>query len=475
VGDLAGWSLYLDGMQCKLSLAPGSAPQVVAGPVLPAGTWSHVALSVDRATGEGRWYLNGSALAAANFTPHAGSLDNAADLFVGQADPTLGVSAPGLMGCLAQLALFHTPVTADIAAKAAGPGGPGGTPVKWCPDYAVLPASKTICATQSSVQVCFAIGNLSASPVTYSWSLAGLGLQPGCTYAGPTQFNPPSGTVTVPAGGLSTSICATITRPNGFTQQGATSCYALTFVNNTTGVCRTRTSQLKVDNSCWCATTNPAAIVAVPAIGSVVPFGIKRPCDPIGWQTLRVVPRDPLTGLPDGTTVSLEGAKPGVPLATQVNAGQGLEATLPVHVYFPGGFDAAAIHELVLEADTDGDGTYEALASTFVTPEASADATTSVPGEFRVPKTGILSSPNPFITGTSLAFTLAQAEPVSLEVYDFSGRLVRSLVRSWLEPGPRRVEWDGRDNGGRRMAPGVYFARLRTRAGTQEARLVKVQ
>jgi hypothetical protein len=37
------------------------------------------------------------------------------------------------------------------------------------------------------------------------------------------------------------------------------------------------------------------------------------------------------------------------------------------------------------------------------------------------------------------------------------------------------VAWDGRDTNGHRTAPGLYFARLRTRSDVQEARLVKLQ
>jgi hypothetical protein len=202
---------------------------------------------------------------------------------------------------------------------------------------------------------------------------------------------------------------------------------------------------------------------------------VKLPCDPIALLAHRVVARDPNSGAVDAGFVSLEGAAPGTPLHGTLSAGQGSDAALPVRVYFPGGYDAATIHELVLEADTDGDGTFEPLASTFVAPEPALGGTTGVPGEVRGPRPGLHTSPNPFLAHTSLTFTLAQAEPVSLEVYDFSGRLVRSLVRGWLESGPRGVTWDGRDNGGQRAAPGVYFARLRTRSGTLEARLVKVQ
>ena len=429
---------------------------------------------MDRTSGQGRWYLNGAPLSTGAFTPIAGSLDNTASVFIGQQDPALG-PGPGFQGCITQLAVFRTPVTPEVAAKAAGPGPGIGVPQPWCPDYAILPASRTICSTQSSVQVCFNIGNSSAAPVTYSWSLAGLPAGPGCTNAGPTQFSPSSGTVTVPAGGVSAAICVTIARPAGFTQQAATACYALTFVNQTTGICRTRTSTLKVDNSCWCGNVIPTGIVAVPGGGRVIPFSVRRPCDPLTSVAYRVVGSPALGGYEDPHALSLEGAAPGSPLVGTVSAGEASEATLPVTVYFPAGYDPAAVYELVLEADTDGDGSYEPLASAFVAPAPEADGTTGVGSGTPSVRTQLRTNPNPFIASTSIAFRLAQAEPVSLEVYDFSGRLVRSLVRGWLEPGERRLTWDGRDNEGRRMAPGVYFARLQTRSGMQQARLVKVQ
>jgi flagellar hook assembly protein FlgD len=46
-------------------------------------------------------------------------------------------------------------------------------------------------------------------------------------------------------------------------------------------------------------------------------------------------------------------------------------------------------------------------------------------------------------------------------VFDVSGRLVRRLVDSEYQTvGPKTVEWDGRDDGGRPCASGIYFFRL---------------
>jgi hypothetical protein len=69
-------------------------------------------------------------------------------------------------------------------------------------------------------------------------------------------------------------------------------------------------------------------------------------------------------------------------------------------------------------------------------------------------------SPNPFAHTTRLAFDLAQRGRVSLRIYSVDGRLVRTLVREDLEPGRYARVWDGRDEGGRRVASNVYFYRM---------------
>jgi len=74
--------------------------------------------------------------------------------------------------------------------------------------------------------------------------------------------------------------------------------------------------------------------------------------------------------------------------------------------------------------------------------------------------------PNPFTTGTRLAFTLPAAAHVSLRIHDAAGRLVRTLLDGPRGGGTHVVEWDGRDNRGAHLAAGVYRARLR--AGNAE-------
>jgi hypothetical protein len=84
--------------------------------------------------------------------------------------------------------------------------------------------------------------------------------------------------------------------------------------------------------------------------------------------------------------------------------------------------------------------------------------------------------PNPFGArdrATVVRFDLPQAADVRLQVFDASGRLVRTLVDSAVPPGQHRVAWDGRDAASRPVGSGVYFYVLDT-GGRPHARQMLV-
>lgn len=82
--------------------------------------------------------------------------------------------------------------------------------------------------------------------------------------------------------------------------------------------------------------------------------------------------------------------------------------------------------------------------------------------------------PNPFRASSGLAFTLARGGDVRVGIYDVTGRRVRSLERLGAGPGEQVLVWDGRDGGGRQLAPGVYLARYQAGAAHGTRRLVKL-
>lgn len=74
----------------------------------------------------------------------------------------------------------------------------------------------------------------------------------------------------------------------------------------------------------------------------------------------------------------------------------------------------------------------------------------------------LLASPNPFNPRTTLTFELAEPGRASVDVFDLSGRHVRTLAREVsLAAGPQGLPWDGRDDGGQALPAGLYVARLR--------------
>jgi hypothetical protein len=74
--------------------------------------------------------------------------------------------------------------------------------------------------------------------------------------------------------------------------------------------------------------------------------------------------------------------------------------------------------------------------------------------------------PNPFQVSTAVEFTLAEDCAAEVSVFSVTGQRVRVLVDESRPPGLYRVVWDGRDNRGSRVSPGVYFYRIQ--AGSYE-------
>ena len=75
-------------------------------------------------------------------------------------------------------------------------------------------------------------------------------------------------------------------------------------------------------------------------------------------------------------------------------------------------------------------------------------------------------SPNPVISTTSIEFGLPSAEGGDLEVYDLSGRIVRSLTPGDMQAGANTVSWNGTGENGEALPNGVYCVKLSSSQGT---------
>jgi hypothetical protein len=73
--------------------------------------------------------------------------------------------------------------------------------------------------------------------------------------------------------------------------------------------------------------------------------------------------------------------------------------------------------------------------------------------------------PNPTRAGTILRFHVARSGPARLVVVDAAGRLVRVVAEGAFDAGSHEAAWDGYDGAGRKVAAGVFFAKLESAEG----------
>ncbi|HTY08829.1 MAG TPA: FlgD immunoglobulin-like domain containing protein, partial [Candidatus Edwardsbacteria bacterium] len=94
------------------------------------------------------------------------------------------------------------------------------------------------------------------------------------------------------------------------------------------------------------------------------------------------------------------------------------------------------------------------------------------PGNPGLPEWGVggvvmdQNAPNPFSDATVMRYQLKVPADVSLNIYNITGQLVRTLVRVYQAAGTYSVRWNGDDNAGRKAAAGVYLCQLR--AGSRD-------
>ncbi len=70
------------------------------------------------------------------------------------------------------------------------------------------------------------------------------------------------------------------------------------------------------------------------------------------------------------------------------------------------------------------------------------------------------ASPNPTTAGVELSFQSTGLSPLTLEIYDAAGHLVRTQELGTLPTGSQTHYWNGLDGNGSALAQGVYFLRL---------------
>jgi len=97
----------------------------------------------------------------------------------------------------------------------------------------------------------------------------------------------------------------------------------------------------------------------------------------------------------------------------------------------------------------------------------------------RFPREFFLSGalPNPFNMATSFKFGVPREKGglVTIEIFDQTGKKVKSLFNRQTEPGFYSVTWNGTDDENNTVAAGIYFARFTSGGFTETKRAVLVK
>ena len=83
--------------------------------------------------------------------------------------------------------------------------------------------------------------------------------------------------------------------------------------------------------------------------------------------------------------------------------------------------------------------------------------------------------PNPFYRHTTIYYYLPAATSIRIDIFDLSGRLIRSIIPGEQGPGWQVAAWDGTDEGGRAAAIGLYHYRLLAGSSVVHGRMIKLQ
>jgi hypothetical protein len=90
-------------------------------------------------------------------------------------------------------------------------------------------------------------------------------------------------------------------------------------------------------------------------------------------------------------------------------------------------------------------------------------------------KFGFEAFPNPSSSRVMLQFRLERDGKAALSIYDAKGRKVRLLADQVRAAGWNAVEWDGRDDKGRTVRAGTYFARLEAAEGQKTEKVIHLE
>ncbi len=360
-----------------LGLVMSSFPTPQTVFLSPPGTialnqWQHVAVTVSRTTGGGKFYLNGNLVGS--FNPISGPL------FSTNAGPILDIGHGTFLntgscyltnryfdGFIDELEIFNRALTQSEvqALYAAGSSGK-------CRIHCKIPPTLLFCKGQNTKILNLTICNDGSSPATINYSLAGMASGVGCNFSGVGfTFSPANGTTPVLVPGQCITIPITVTKPVGFVS-GNTACYSVSIIDPVTGASSTCQGKFVAPWK-WCIIAIEPSFPSPLKLGQqqAMLFNVLNDDDSTGTLRYKI---EALTGEGDASSaiISLNGLPPGEPVLGQRTVGLGTASNVEVSLSLSQ-FEALEMPTILLSVDDDNDGVYDPLGAGAVRPESIVD------------------------------------------------------------------------------------------------------
>jgi hypothetical protein len=99
---------------------------------------------------------------------------------------------------------------------------------------------------------------------------------------------------------------------------------------------------------------------------------------------------------------------------------------------------------------------------------AGLDNSAILPGEYHLGD----AYPNPFNPVTHIEFAIPESGMVKLAVYNMLGQQVRELVSQTMDAGHHVVRWDATNEGGLKVASGLYIYQIEVNGFTEAHKMV---
>ena len=83
--------------------------------------------------------------------------------------------------------------------------------------------------------------------------------------------------------------------------------------------------------------------------------------------------------------------------------------------------------------------------------------------------------PNPFNPETTISYQVPVGTDIKLTIYNIAGEEVKVLVDDYKTTGHYQVIWDGSNEGGLKVANGIYIYELHTNNFTQIKKMILIK